>query len=456
MPKSSSDSELDAMTSSSDQDSSDKESDNNDSDYDGKSYKSLTFNKNSRRTTTHLKSKKTGKRVRFKPGDSLVLIYIIPNREMLGLKSASEDSDDYYEESDEESGDEENEEDNVESSEEEEDDNDDDEDDDLKDDSDDESEVEDEEGEDNDTDENKNVKNKPRPFAKLLAARQVSAKRKPPLPSIKPTTKLPEKSPKQVNMTNLNEPSKVKKKTKRYSKRKEKKPVKSETQENTPDNRSRSSRRKQKLAAAEKDKPLRHKRSRSRIIEINATIEGKSVGSVPRVLYKQDLKPSVVDVNGASVSSPGGQKTLINRSRMQSATLRVATKGARPNSAPKSNTLTPLGPIRPNSAVRRSVPVLPSIDCKSRTVSRVVSGSYESLTSVLPDSYLKLNSLQTDAADGTLDRLDPDCMNSDGKRHYAWQIANGTITSKSLRTPSILPFWDSLQGQQSDKLPTQC
>ncbi|KAL4235698.1 hypothetical protein ACF0H5_004091 [Mactra antiquata] len=415
-----SDESEDAVTSS--DSSADESSDNEpDDSSDSASVKSLAFTVRPRRSKVTVKSKKSNKRVRFKPGDSLVLIYIIPNREMLGLKSESEDSDE-YEGSDDESGDEDDS-----------DDGDDDDDDNTDDENDD-----DDEDDDNGNGKTQSKTKKTKPFAKLIAVKQVN-KRK--TSDVRNANKTVQEKPKEINtITNVPQ-TKLKKTPRVRPKREKKEPVKTnKTKDFNTDNKNKNKSKQYKTNNAIKvDKRPRSRRNRSRLLEIRATVESTNKTDnthvVPKLTLKSDVKPSIIDVN-SSVST----KQLTNRTRLQPTSFRITKPGSRPNSAgaPQS--------------------VSSSIPEKQTSVAKVVSGNYSSLTSVLPDSYVKFQSFQNNTVEETIKRLDPDCMNSSGKRNYAWQIANGTITSQSLRTPSILPFWDSLQNSVTEnntiKLPT--
>ncbi|XP_052774889.1 putative uncharacterized protein DDB_G0270496 [Mya arenaria] len=400
------------------------------------SVRSLAFRVKPGKTTATIKSKKSKKRVRFKPGDSLVLVYWIPNREMLGLKSGSDDSDDSGEETDDEDDDDE-------------DDVDDDEDDDDEDDDDDDDD-EDDDDDDSDGERKAKVKSKKdKPFARLIAVKQINNRRRS-LPDLRNNIRKTPERPKSATTVDVNlQLQKSKKRNKKFVKkdRKERgKNSKKEVVANLPviSVNNRKLPKKNKLNAIKPDieKPNRHRRSRARLLEIRATVESQNRQGVqmsaPKMTYKNDVRTSIPDVNN---SLTGTSKPLTNRTRLQPTSFRI-TK-----------------PDRPNSGVSHSTTELPVE--KPRSVAHVVSASYDSLTSVLPSSYVQLTSaLQKHGIveKESITRLDPDNMNAASKRNYGWQIANGTISSQSLRTPSILPFLDSLQNSISDnntiKLPT--
>ena len=438
-----SESEDDVVTSSDCSESSDDEISDHDQDdtSDTTTYRSLSFSVKKNRSTAIVKSKKSKKRVRFKPGDSLVLIYVIPNREMLGLKSDSESSD--YGDSDEDSDDEEEDDDDG-------DDNDDD-DDEQEDDDDDEGDDDDEDDDDDDSDDENHNKNKskkdktvnPKPFAKLLAVKQVQRKK---FPDLRNNVKKGNESPRTINLDLNSNQANSKKKQRLKPLKKEKKeipkPLKKDISTVSKSKQTKS--KKNKTNSRDKDaiKTYKSKRNRSRLLEIRATVEPVSKSqdtstSGTKLMYKHDIKsPNIVDVNGAvSINS---STHLTNRTRLQPTSFRI-TKS------------------RPNSGTSKSANGLPERPAK---VAQAVSACYDSLTSVLPSSYTCINlaSIQNQTVDETIKRLDPDSMNSSGKKSYAWQVANGNITSQSLRTPSILPFLDSLQNSVSEnntlKLPT--
>ncbi|KAH3773675.1 uncharacterized protein DDB_G0286299-like [Dreissena polymorpha] len=424
------------------------------------SCRSLTFSVKSGRSTATVKSKKTKKRVRFKPGASLVLIYEIPNREMLGLKSESEDSDGSGEESDDEDDDDD---DGDEEDDDEEDEENDEDDDDNEDEDDEESDDEDEG--DDDGKENKQKLKKPKPFARLIAVKQLYNK------------KLQESRANSKKVSETPRVASAEKKTRKSAKRETKERIKSSKSVSLPiinvDNKNKTNKKKSRASNKRKDndKTKKLKKGRTRLIEIRATVQGcnksSSITSVPKTLSKQDLKPSVIDVNHLS----GTSKPLTNRAKLQPISVRFSKSDLRPTS----------GSATSDSPTRR------------HSVAHVVSASYESLTSVMPDSYITIKAGQNCLLgqngfvgqngqvgqngligqnghalrngllgqnglieEESIKRLDPDLMSSSSKRNYAWQIANGAISSQSLRTPSILPFWDSLQNSENNtiKLPT--
>lgn len=399
--------------------------DENDDTSDTCSYRSLAFSTKANRRKAVVKSKKSKKKVRFKPGDSLVLIYIIPNREMLGLKSGSEDSDESGEESDEEEDDDDDDD---------EDDNDNDDDDDEDDEEDDEEEDDDDEDEDDDSGDDegdgkkKNSTKKPKPFAKLLAVKQIN-RRKP--PDLRNNVKRAQEKTKVVNIdlvsTVLTSKKKARSKHKKDRKEKVKLTKKESKASNETKGKTKSKRNKTSAIKVDGERHLKSRRNRSRLLEIRATVEesaNKKSGhiSVPKVMYKNDIKPALIDVNSNSpivISKP-----LTTRARLQPTSVRIT---------------------------KESDPLLSKVinSTAENPVSQVVTASYDSLTSVMPTSYINLSALKNNVIEETVERLDPDNMNKSGKRNYAWQIANGTISSQSLRTPSILPFWDSLQNSVS-------
>jgi hypothetical protein len=426
-----SESEDETVTSSDYSESSDDESSEHDRDdaSDTTSYRSLAFSVKKHRSTAIVKSKKSKKRVRFKPGDSLVLIYVIPNREMLGLKSDSESSD--YGDSDDDSDDEEDDDDDNDDDDEQEDDDEDDGDDD-----------DDESDEDKDS-KHKSKKDKtvkPKPFAKLLAVKQVHRRK---FPDLRSNVKKVNESSRTNNLDlGSNQATSKKKQRLKPTKNEKKETPKQSKNEISAINKSKQIKNKKSKTNAIKGdviKPHKSKRNRSRLLEIRATVEPVSKNqdssvSGAKLTYKNDIKPNVIDVNGAV--SLNNSTSLTNRTRLQPTSFRI-TKS------------------RPSSGSAKSKNGLPERPAK---IAQVVSASYESLTSVLPTSYINLNSIQNKTVDETIKRLDPESMNSSGKKSYAWQVANGTISSQSLRTPSILPFLDSLQNSVSEnntlKLPT--
>ena len=385
------------------------------------SVRSLAFSVKPGTGTATVKNKKTKKRVRFKAGDSLVLVYIIPNREMLGLKSDSEESG----ESDEDSDDE----------------DDDGEDDDDCDDE--EEEDEDEDDEDEDGTMHKKVKQKKeKTFAKLLTVKHVTRRSPPDLRNnVKKardgrkalTFDLSVPPPRLLNKRNHVKPNK-----------KEKKANKKEVLKTTPVQLKQSRGRRNNSnkpgtikVDIDKERKTRRKKSSARFLEIRATIEPAPPRNKSVQDSRNDLKPALIDVNESIVAC---SKPLVNRTRLQPTCVHISK--SRPNA--KTNPVTSKFTSTPE---------------KQASVAQVVSASYDSLSSVLPDSYITIQSLKDDAvSEETITRLDPDLMNAKSKRNYAWQIANGTITSQSLRTPCILPFWDSIQNSVSEnntlKLPT--
>ncbi|XP_045160107.2 kinesin-related protein 4-like [Mercenaria mercenaria] len=425
-----SDSDDDTLTSSDCSESSDNESSEHDRDdtSDTASYRSLAFSVKKNRSTAIVKSKKSKKRVRFKPGDSLVLIYVIPNREMLGLKSDSEDSD--YGDSDDESDDEED------------DDDDDDEDEDDDEDNDEDNDDDSENDDDSNNKMNKNKAVKPKPFAKLLAVKQVNRHK---IPDLRSNIKRAQEKPKPISLDLNSNPAGSRIKQRLKPRKKEKKDVpkslKKESTANTISKTKQSKNKKNKSNSIKVDvnKTTKTRKNRPRLLEIRATVEADSKNSetqasVQKVVHKNDIKPNVIDVNDSVCLN--SSKHLTNRTRLQPTSFRITKP-------------------RPDSGETKGAN---SLSERSTKVAQVVSASYESLSSVLPSSYINLNSIQNHTVEETIRRLDPESMNTSGKRNYAWQVANGTISSQSLRTPSILPFWDSLQNSVAEnntiKLPT--
>lgn len=419
------DTETDGSVSSSDAESDDESSgQENDETSDTCSYRSLAFQTKNHRKRAVVTAKKSKKRVRFKPGDSLVLIYIIPNREMLGLKSGSEDSDESGEESDDEDDDDdENEDDDDDDENDEDEDNDDD---DEEDDEDDEDDDDDNDSGDEDEEGKKTSKTKkPKPFAKLLAVKQVNRRK---LPDLRSNVKrAQEKNKLNIDIVSTSNNTKKKQRAKNKKDRKEKSKASKNVSRENKSKQSRGKRNRTNAIKADVDKTPKVRRGRPRLLEIRATVEPpanktSSHVSVPKVMYRSDFKPALIDVNsnGPIVVS----KPLTNRVKLQTTSVRITKES---------------DPIVSNAGNK------PTIE-KPSSVAKVVSASYDSLTSVMPTSYIDLSALRNNVVEETVERLDPDNMNTSGKRNYAWQIANGTISSQSLRTPSILPFWDSLQN----------
>ena len=429
----------DTLTSSDLSDLSDYEGDKEDDDFcDSESCLSLAFSVKSNRSTVAVKSAKTKKKVRFKPGDSLVLVYEIPNREMLGLRSASESSDSEYSASDseeDEDGDDDNvvtdKNDNDEESDENEDDLEDEEDDDDDDD------EEDESDEDDDDDECKksgaalrNQKPKLKPVGRLVSVKHISVRK--PIEFPKALQKPRETVKKLIS---LDPPTvKEKKKTRKGNKLRDKKDkVKVKTDNVKATDTPRKERnRKNKSGAITADldsgKVKRPRRNKTRLLEIKATVESnhKTNVSVPKLVFKHDFKPTVVDVNGSSLSGTKG-KQLISRSKLQPTSIRLSKRTDILDSANNKSVSSNNGD-------------------KPRRPAKVVSASYDSLSSIIPKTYVPLHeAIHNQTVEESLHRLDPNDMNATNKRLYAWQIANGNITSQSLRTPSILPFLESLK-----------
>jgi len=387
------------------------------------SCRSLAFRVNRGRNTATFKSKKSKKRVRFKPGDSLVLIYVIPNREMLGLKSASEDSDSEYEDSDDEDEDDDNENDEDDKEESEEDiEEDDDDDDDEEEEEDDEEDDDDDEKSDNEKKDKREKKN-PKPFAKLIAVKQVNRHKTP--PELRSSLKKPTEKVKPITADTNVQSHKGKKRNKRLLKREMRDKDKTTKKDNSltlPEiivsNKPRQKKNRNSVVKTETGRP-RHRKKGVRLIEIRATVESERGPKSPR---KADLKPSNTDANSAIT---GVSKPLTSRTRLQPTSFKITKSETRPSSGV--------------AKLANEVPVKP------RSVAHVVSASYDSLTSVLPSSYIQLtSSLRKNGLieEESIKRLDPEDMTEASKRNYGWQIANGTISSQSLRTPSILPFLD--------------
>ena len=368
-------------------------------------------------TTSTVTSKKSTnkKRVSFKPGDSLVLIYEIPNRAMLGLKSDSESSDDDGDESDEE---------------------------DSTSDSEDDSDDDDGDGDDNEN--NKNERKMSKSLPKLLSVKQVSRRN-----NVVCKTEIKRNSRKVAQLIGLSinptQQSKQKKRTRKFHRvrtntersEKDKVPKKDPhpkaivvDEVNKKKTLTRMSRGLNAITSqSANNKTVRTHRNRN-FLEIKATLQTNSrdtCSPTPRVTqYKQDLKPSIatLDSHGA-ISVCGKQITqkLTHRARLQPTSFRLAK--------------TRLDSAIADKSVASSMTALEREKC-TPGIKQAMSARYESLDS--------------------LKRLDPDNMNAKNKRNYAWQVANGRISSHQLRTPSILPFWDSLQNTISDnnviKLPT--
>lgn len=393
------------------------------------SFQSLDFNLKSGHTAM-IKSKKSNKRVRFKPGNSMVLVYIIPNREMLGLKSESEDSDDDEIDEDNENDGEENEDDDDDVNDTDTDDESDTDDEDNTDDEDD-----DKDSTDDDDNELKDAKQKSKPFAKVLAVKQVCRKQFPNLRSNR-------KSPEQMKMINLDilNSTKAKKCPPKSNKTDKKDPhTTSKKVKDGPfnDGKCKVSRIKKKIMhpIKQENKAVRHRQRRSsRILEIRATVETasnkhESLTLLPKVANKHDIKPTIVDINGTV--GLNGPNPPGNRNKLQP----ISVKVSKPDKS-----------LISVNALQR----LTSASVTRSPIARVVSESYESSTSSSPHSYLNYQSFDDAVINETINRLDPGLMNAKSKRNYAWQIANGTISSQSLRTPCILPFWDSLQSSVTE------
>lgn len=378
------------------------------------SLRSLAFSVKADTGRATIKSKKSKKRVRFKPGDSLVLVYVIPNREMLGLKSESEDSDESGE-SDDDSDDECDE--------------DDDEDDDDDDDDDEEDDSDEENNESKAKSKKSNVK-KEKPFAKLIAVKQVNRRKVPDLRNN--VKKARDNSRKVLNFDLSAPPPRLKKRNSKQNKKEKKELRKEVLQPSAVQLKQSKTKKNNKCSAIKADvgKANRPRRNRTRLLEIRATVQSSSKSDVQTSVPKGDIKPAIIDVNSSISAS---SKPLTNRTRLQPTSFHISKPISRPNSGGTSKSVT-------------------SLPEKKTSVAQVVSASYESLSSVLPDSYVTVQSFENGTAEEeTIKRLDPDLMNTKSKRNYAWQIANGTISSQSLRTPSILPFWDSLQNSMTEK-----
>lgn len=389
---------------------------------DAASIRSLAFKVKPGKHVATIKSKKSKKRVRFKPGDSLVLVYIIPNREMLGLKSDSEDSDENRE-SDDDSDDE---------------DDDDEDDEEETDDDDDDGDEEDDDDEDDEEGTKKKVRaKKEKPFAKLIAVKQVNRRK---VTDPRKNAKKVNENRKMLNFDLSALPQRPRRQNYKANKKEKKERGNKKVLQTSAVQMKQTKPKKNNTFSAIKtdlEKVSRPRRGRARLLEIRATVESSNKPIDPSAA-RSDFKPSVIDMNG---SSKAAIKPLVNRTRLQPTSFRISKSVPRPSSGTGGK------------GVNRDLPE------KKNTVAQVVSASYDSLTSVLPDSYVTIQSFDNGTVEEeTIKRLDPDLMNAKSKRNYAWQIANGTITSQSLRTPSILPFWDSLQNSMTEsntlKLPT--
>lgn len=364
-------------------------------------------------TTSTVTSKKTPnpnkKRVSFKPGDSLVLIYEIPNRAMLGLKSDSESSDD-DDDSDEDSDDE---------------------------DSDDDSDEDSEEDNENQKDiNNVNKRKTSKCLPKLLSVKQVSRRN-----NVECKTEIKRNSRKVAQLIGLNlnptQQSTQKKRTKRTSRMRVDRGDKDKIAKKEPHAKAivvdevkrkkvntRMSRGFSAISNQSQHSKSGRGRKNRRFLEIKATLQPNSsdTSSVTSGVtkYKQDLKPSIATLDSQGAISVCGKtisQKLTQRSRLQPTSFRLAKTRLTSASVDKPVTSSV------TSLDREKYTVTPN-------VKQAMSATYECLQS--------------------LKRLDPDNMNAKNKRNYAWQVANGRISSHQLRTPSILPFWDSLQNSVID------
>lgn len=364
--------------------------------------------------TSTTKKNPNKKRVSFKPGDSLVLIYEIPNRAMLGLKSDSESSDD-------EDGDDSDDEDEDDSG-------------------DDDDSSNDDEDEEDETHETKRKHSKSLP--KLLSVKQVSRRN-----NVEHKTEIKRDSRKVAQLIGLNltqtQQSVPKRRTRRSPRQRpdhgDKENVAKKEQHpkaivvDEVKRKRTNTRMARGLNAISNSRSFskggRGRRNR-RFLEIQATLQPSSrdVSSAPLSVtrYKQDLKPSIatLDSHGAiSVTGKNTSQKLTQRAKLQPVSFRLAKTRSTifKSDKPVTSSMAPLERDKYVPEVRQAL-----------------SASYETLQS--------------------LKRLDPDVMTSKNKRNYAWQVANGTISSHQLRTPSILPFWDSLQTtipeKNGIKLPT--
>ena len=359
------------------------------------------------------------KRVSFKPGDSLVLIYEIPNRAMLGLKSDSESSDDGDgDESDDEDDDE--------------------------DDSDTDDDSSDDEDDDDVGSKNKSGKKNTKSLPKLLSVKSISRRN-----NVECKTEVKRDSRKVAKLIGLSLNQTQQPPTQRRRIRKNTR-VSSESCENDKMvkkephpkaivvdelKRKKVNTRMSNGLNAISNQTLYGKGGRRRrnrhFLEIKATLpHNREINSnnVGVTKYKQDLKPSIATLDSHGAISVCGkqtsQKKLTQRSRLQPVSFRLAKTRLTHGSVDK--------PAFSSMASLEK-------DKQGPDVKQGMSATYESFQS--------------------LKRLDPDNMNSRNKRNYAWQVANGTISSHQLRTPSILPFWDSLQNsiiadKNGFKLPT--
>ena len=367
-------------------------------------------------TTSTVTSKKstTKKRVSFKPGDSLVLIYEIPNRAMLGLKSDSESSDDDDDDSDDEESDS---------------------------DSSDDSDSDDDDDETNDQ-KSKNGRKIAKSLPKLLSVKQVSKRN-----NVVCKTDIKRNSRKVAQLIGLSinpvQPPRQKRRSRRSPRIRSSTERSDKMAKKEPNpkaivvdevKRKKTITRMSRGIHAISNQSAHNKRDRThrnrRFLEIKATLQTNlrdTSSPTPRVTqYKQDLKPSIatLDARGAiSVCGKQISQNLTQRARLQPTSFRLAK--------------TRLDSAISDRPVSSSMAALERDKCVP-TISKAMTSSYEPLPS--------------------LKRLDPDNMNAKSKRNYAWQVANGRISSHQLRTPSILPFWDSLQNSINEnnviKLPT--
>ena len=352
------------------------------------------------------------KRVSFKPGDSLVLVYEIPNRAMLGLKSDSESSD----EGDGEESD--------------------DEDDDDDSDTDDEDDSSDEE--EKDDSKTKSQKRNTKSLPKLLSVKSISRRN-----NVECNADIKRDSRKVAKLIGLSLNHTQQPPTQRRRMRGR---IRSESGENDKTikkephpktimvdevKRKKTNTRMSKGLNAISNQTVQSRGGRRRrnrhFLEIKATLphrkETTNSNNLGVTRYKHDLKPSIatLDSHGAiSVCGKQTSQTLTQRSRLQPVSFRLA------------KTRLTHGSVYSSMASSEK-------DKHTPDVKQALPATYETFQS--------------------LKRLDPDNMNSKNKRNYAWQVANGTISSHQLRTPSILPFWDSLQNsmiadKNGFKLPT--
>ena len=346
-------------------------------------------------TTSTVTSKKppnpNKKRVSFKPGDSLVLIYEIPNRAMLGLKSDSESS---YDEDGEESDDE---------------------------DDDDDSDTEDDDSSDEDDKDCNNSKNKgqkrnAKALPKLLSVKSISRRN-----NVECNTDIKRDSRKVAKLIglSLNHTQQPPTQRRRFRCR-----MRGESGDND------SMSKKEPHPKAILVDEVKRKRSNTRMstglnaipnhaahnrsgrrrrnrhfLEIKATLPPRKEANSNNLgvtKYKHDLKPSIatLDSHGAiSVCGKQSSQTLTQRSRLQPVSFRLAKTRLTHGSVDRSvySSVTSL-----EKDTNKHVP----------DVKQTMSATYETLQS--------------------LKRLDPDNMNSKTKRNYAWQVANGNISSHHL------------------------